>query len=148
MTFLSVDHKPNDYIERTRIENAGGVVKYDRVDGDLAVSRAFGDFQWKRRSDLKPTEQRVTLQFIYFWWICLYYFYLMVQVTCFPDIMVHQRNSTDEVLLLACDGVWDVFSNEEVASLIYEILDSGETSMTFLAEEIADMALDKGRLHI
>lgn len=42
--------------------------------------------------------------------------------------------------------MWDVFTNEEVASLIYEILESGEVSMKLLAEEIADLALDKGNM--
>lgn len=121
--FLSVDHKPYDHNERLRIERAGGTVQYDRVDGDLAVSRALGDFHWKQRNDLKPSQQKVT---------------------CYPEIKVHKRSASDEVLLLACDGVWDVFTNEEVASLIYEILESGETSMKLLAEEIADLALDKG----
>lgn len=122
--YLSLDHKPYDSVEKTRIINAGGTVQYDRVDGDLAVSRAFGDFQWKARADLSPQEQRVT---------------------CNPDITVHERSSKDEVLILACDGVWDVFSNEEAAALVYEVLESGETSMTLLAEEIADMALERGK---
>lgn len=57
--FLSVDHKPYDHNERLRIERAGGTVQYDRVDGDLAVSRALGDFHWKQRSDLRPSQQKV-----------------------------------------------------------------------------------------
>jgi hypothetical protein len=43
---MSVDHKPNSKEERTRIEQAGGVVVWAgtwRVAGVLAVSRAFGD---------------------------------------------------------------------------------------------------------
>ena len=56
---LSYDHKPNLELERKRIENAGGSVQWKRVDGDLAVSRAFGDFQYKTRPDLPPEEQKV-----------------------------------------------------------------------------------------
>lgn len=44
---LSEDHKPDGEIERKRIESAGGTVHCKRVDGDLAVSRALGDFQYK-----------------------------------------------------------------------------------------------------
>jgi len=57
--FLSEDHKPYNATERSRIEKAGGYVQYDRVDGDLAVSRAFGDFQYKRKDDNFPEEQKV-----------------------------------------------------------------------------------------
>ncbi len=41
------DHKPFNNEERDRIEAAGGHVFMRRVDGDLAVSRALGDFQYK-----------------------------------------------------------------------------------------------------
>jgi protein phosphatase 1B len=57
---MSEDHKPYDEIERNRIELAGGRVQWKRVDGDLAVSRALGDFQYKNRSDLGPTAQKVS----------------------------------------------------------------------------------------
>lgn len=40
---LSHDHKPTDPIERDRIVAAGGMVQIGRVDGQLALSRAFGD---------------------------------------------------------------------------------------------------------
>lgn len=56
---LSEDHKPYDEGERKRIEAAGGCVQWKRVDGDLAVSRAFGDFQYKTRADLPAEQQKV-----------------------------------------------------------------------------------------
>ena len=34
----------------------------DRVDGGLAVSRALGDFDYKQRSDLPPTKQKVSVE--------------------------------------------------------------------------------------
>lgn len=40
---LSFDHKPEDDLERTRIEKAGGKVTADgRVNGGLNLSRAIG----------------------------------------------------------------------------------------------------------
>ena len=58
---LSDDHKPYDEGERKRIEAAGGCVQWKRVDGDLAVSRAFGDFQYKTRPDLPDEQQKVSV---------------------------------------------------------------------------------------
>lgn len=40
---MSVDHKPEDDLERNRIEKAGGKVTADgRVNGGLNLSRAIG----------------------------------------------------------------------------------------------------------
>lgn len=53
---LSYDHKPNDEIESKRIRAAGHSVMMDRVDGSLALSRAFGDLEYKDRNDLDAKE--------------------------------------------------------------------------------------------
>jgi len=45
---LSQDHKPNREDEAQRIRDAGGFVINGRVMGELAVSRAFGDVDFKR----------------------------------------------------------------------------------------------------
>lgn len=60
---LSHDHKPNDEKERKRIYEAGGFVQYNRVNGNLALSRALGDFTFKRRTDKRAEEQVVTCKF-------------------------------------------------------------------------------------
>ena len=41
---LSYDHKPTDSTEMNRIVKANHHVSQARVDGALALSRAFGDF--------------------------------------------------------------------------------------------------------
>lgn len=57
---LSRDHKPTLKDERKRIEEAGGFVEYKRVNGNLALSRALGDFIFKRNDRKSPQEQIVT----------------------------------------------------------------------------------------
>ncbi|ETO04772.1 protein phosphatase [Reticulomyxa filosa] len=47
VTQLSVEHKPTDSNERKRIEDAKGWVAFGRVMGILAVSRSFGDKDFK-----------------------------------------------------------------------------------------------------
>ena len=49
---LSTDHKPMDVKERERIEAAGGFVEFNRVNGNLALSRALGDFVFKMNEQL------------------------------------------------------------------------------------------------
>jgi len=120
---MSIDHKPYDDEERRRIEEAGGTVQWKRVDGDLAVSRALGDFQYKNRPDLPADKQKVS---------------------CVPEIRVWERKPTDEVLLLACDGLWDVMSNEEAIEELRAIFQSGESNAMLVAEEMIDVALEKG----
>lgn len=56
---LSVDHKPNNESESKRIIEGGGWVQFNRVNGNLALSRALGDFVFKR-ANKKPEEQIVT----------------------------------------------------------------------------------------
>lgn len=68
---LSEDHKPQHPAEEKRILASGHCVDDDRVDGNLALSRAIGDFQYKDSAVLSPEEQAVT---------------------CNPDITERERN--------------------------------------------------------
>lgn len=119
---MSYDHKPFNNAERMRIESAGGTVQFNRVDGDLAVSRAFGDFQYKTSPELPAEKQKVSPE---------------------PDFITHDRVSADEFLLLACDGLFDVMSNAEATAFGRQILEEGETSIILMAEEMLDIALEK-----
>lgn len=91
---LTEDHKPSNPEEKKRIEEAGDFVFVDRVNGELAMSRALGDFRYKSNAELRPEQH---------------------SVICYPDVSVYVRTgSNDSILVLACDGVWDVMSNNEV----------------------------------
>jgi serine/threonine protein phosphatase PrpC len=54
--FLSKDHKPDLPEEKNRIEKAGGFVSDGRVNGNLNLSRALGDLEYKQDKKLKPEE--------------------------------------------------------------------------------------------
>lgn len=112
---LSHDHKPENPDERARIEKHGGTVLNNRVNGNLAVSRGFGDF------DLKP------------------------MVSCEPEFEVRLRNHfEDQYVIIACDGLWDVFDNEGATAEIRKIIAEGETNVSLISEEIVDQAFLKG----
>lgn len=79
-----------------------------RVNGDLAVSRALGDFVYKNSPALPPEKQ---------------------QVSCEPDIFVYERkHAEDQFIVLACDGIWDVMSNEECAAFIMGVSQGAGTA--------------------
>ena len=121
---LSFDHKPMNIAEHSRIKNAGGAVSMRRIDGDLAVSRGLGDFQFKQRDDLPPEKQKVS---------------------SIPDVTIYPRNfEKDEFIVIACDGIWDVVSNDECVELVQQILNEGERNMGKLSEEMLDICLRKG----
>lgn len=101
---LSYDHKPSNYGEKKRIVAAGGWVEYNRVNGNLALSRALGDFIFKKNQRVRPEEQIVT---------------------AFPDVEVKLVTPDWEFIVLACDGIWDVMTNEEVVEFVRMRIGSG-----------------------
>uniref|UniRef100_A0A5F9CIH6 Integrin-linked kinase-associated serine/threonine phosphatase 2C n=1 Tax=Oryctolagus cuniculus TaxID=9986 RepID=A0A5F9CIH6_RABIT len=91
---LSKEHNPTQYEERMRIQKAGGNVRDGRVLGVLEVSRSIGDGQYKRCG-----------------------------VTSVPDIRRCQLTPNDRFILLACDGLFKVFTPEEAVNFILSCLE-------------------------
>lgn len=117
---MSNDHKPTLDSERSRIENAGGYVSWGRVNGNLALSRAIGDFEFKRTFDL-PVEKQI--------------------VTAFPEVL--EKNITeaeDEFLVLACDGIWDCLSSQDVVDIVRRSVANGK-ELKDICEDLMDRCL-------
>lgn len=105
---LSEDHKPTHPSEKLRITKAGGFVHGGRVNGVLALSRAFGDFPFKDPS-LKPENQ---------------------VISCVPDVLHVELTPQDEFVIIACDGVWDMMSNDKAVEFVRnEVADHGDISL-------------------
>lgn len=100
-TPLSFDHKPDDAEEKARIEAAGGSVSSNRVNGRLAMSRAVGDHSYKADKGLPYDKQLVT---------------------CVPDVRIAPLQEAGvpmyDYLIVACDGIFDVLSNDELCQLV------------------------------
>ena len=112
-----------------------------RVNGSLAVSRALGDFEYKNVEGKGPTEQLgVCLNNIFSIFIK---FLSKFSVSPEPEFYVKVRDeSSDQFLVLACDGVWDVMSNEDICNFIthrMKVQDSLET----ICNEVIDTCLYK-----
>lgn len=106
---MSIDHEPNT--ERGSIEDRGGFVSnmpgdVARVNGQLAVSRAFGDKNLKShlRSD--------------------------------PDVTNADVDADTDLLILASDGLWKVMSNQEAVDIAIKIRDSQKAAKQLAAEAL------------
>lgn len=120
-SFSTQDHKPGDDKERSRVESAGGMIADDRVNGDLASARSFGDFRYKLDTSLPPSRQ---------------------QITVLPDVTILDRKASDQFLILACDGIWDVMTNLECTRYVLTAMKKG-LSLGAICEMILDECLRK-----
>ncbi|CAG9322807.1 ARX1_1 [Blepharisma stoltei] len=116
---MSHDHKPDNEIEFNRITNAKGWVQGGRVMGNLNLSRCIGDLEYKKNDGLPPCGQ---------------------MLTSFPDIAVYEITPDCDFLVLACDGIWDMLTNQNCVNLIYEGMRNNKT-INVIAEEILDQCL-------
>ena len=121
---LSVDAKPSREDESKRIRDAGGFVINNRVMGELAVSRAFGDSEFKKgiqsiigqdelmKGDENDGEKN----------------WDQPLVIAEPEIQMVTVNESDQFVLLACDGLYDVFTNDEIVSFVLvQLREHGDT---------------------
>lgn len=77
----------------------------DRINGNLAVARAIGDY------------------------------YLAPWVICEPVVSQYAFEEGDDAfILLCCDGVWDVIGDVEACSIILSVLKEGGSSFEACAK--------------
>lgn len=118
---LTLDHKPNWPVERKRITQLGGKIYLDGDDyriKDLSVSRAFGDV------DSIP------------------------YVTHLPDIYKYVVDNHDQFIILGCDGLWDVLTNQQAINYVLDniVNKKGECNdkRKNIAKNLAEYAIKKG----
>lgn len=112
---LSVDHEPDR--ERKDIEDRGGfVTKFPgdvaRVDGQLAVARAFGD---KTIKDHLSSEPHVTVEMI---------------------------DDDTEFVILASDGIWHVMNNQEAVDCVKDVKEARAAAKALIEEALKRNSTD------
>jgi protein phosphatase len=117
---LADDHKPENPEEAARIRAAGGTVENNRVNGNLAMSRAMGDFVYKEQPTRGLDEQ---------------------QVTAIPDVKTAARQPDDQFLIICCDGIFDVLTNQDLCTLVSELIEKRGGGV-LSAEQLADVSTD------
>lgn len=118
---MSEDHKPLNKDESSRITKAGGFIEFGRVNGNLALSRAIGDFEFKQNTALEAEAQIVT---------------------ALPDVKCVKITDKTEFLVLACDGIWDCLKSQQVVSFIRKNLQENK-SLQKACEDLMDRCLAK-----
>jgi serine/threonine protein phosphatase PrpC len=108
---LTTDHKATADAERALVEGKGGAIEDGRVQGTCAVTRAFGDHGLKQFMSCEPFTTVTNLE-----------------------------GGGFSCLVLACDGVWDVMSDEEAIELVTDASLEPDEAATQLVQE----ALRKG----
>ncbi|KAI0305767.1 protein serine/threonine phosphatase 2C [Multifurca ochricompacta] len=101
---LTYDHKGTDKQEAKRIMDSGGFVMSGRVNGVLAVTRSLGDSSMKEFVVGAPYTTETLL------------------------------TEDDELLILACDGIWDVLDDQAACELVRAISDPQEAAKTLVQE--------------
>lgn len=106
---LSRDHNCRDANEVERVRSAGGVILNSRVNGTLAVTRAIGNISTKPTISGSPYTSEVEL------------------------------TDKDEFFVLACDGLWDVCTDQRAADIVRRL-----GCPALAAKALITHALDKG----
>ncbi|KAH8582585.1 PP2C-like phosphatase [Cryptosporidium sp. chipmunk genotype I] len=119
---LTKDHRiKSNFEERERVKIEGGTFDDEGyLSGNLAVSRAFGN--WDVHSGMK-----------------------LQGLSSIPEIYVHNITHEDEFLLIACDGIFESFMDQEAISLIRRALvENNDPNVA--AEKLASAALQRQAL--
>ncbi|GAA0167066.1 protein phosphatase [Lithospermum erythrorhizon] len=94
-TQLTEDHRPDSNKEKKRVEESGGFIEDGYLNGELGVTRALGDWFLKYPNGEKSSP-----------------------LISEPDVFEFMLSDDDEFLIIACDGLWDVLSNQEAVNIV------------------------------
>nr|ACU24040.1 unknown [Glycine max] len=88
---MSKDHRPNCINERTRVESLGGFIDDGYLNGQLGVTRALGDWHIEGMKEMSERGGPLSAE---------------------PELKLMTLTKEDEFLIIASDGIWDVFSSQ------------------------------------
>ena len=90
-----------------------------RVNGGLNLSRALGDHAYKQNVNLPPQEQ---------------------MISALPDVRhITIEPEKDEFMVLACDGIWNFMSSQDVVQFIRTRLTQNYEKLSKICEEVQNI---------
>lgn len=123
---LSYDHRAGDPNESARILACGGSITNNRVNGMLAVTRSLGDGYMKSLVSGKPYTTRTVLSQLY--------------ESGSSSKEGAKGGNEDKFLILACDGLWDVCSDQGAVDFILQRLDPAHSGFRKYTTELLNQA--------
>ncbi|KDO33005.1 hypothetical protein SPRG_02696 [Saprolegnia parasitica CBS 223.65] len=124
---LSNDHKPSRPDEAQRIRDTGGFIIHGRIMGELAVSRAFGDCEFKTydthgsQSSLRLEDEFGVEQPV----VNPNEILKGPLVIATPEVTTSDVTDEEDFLLLGSDGLFDVFEDQEAVDFVTTQLRKG-----------------------
>lgn len=128
---LTTEHNTYNQVEVDRIikehpyNESNTVIKMERLLGQLAPLRAFGDFRYKWSKQIMTD---VVVK--YFGALSLpQNYYTPPYLTAKPEVIYHRLTPRDKFLVIASDGLWDIISPLQVIRLVGEHM-SGKVTLS------------------
>ena len=167
---LTSDHKPSRPDEAARVRAAGGFILHKRVMGELAITRAFGDKSFKMgikamleeeadeltrglseseqardlTAPLVSAEPEIASMVSQIDDNALYRRLPIRELTysiSSPNLAPQVLGHGDEFLLLACDGLFDVFRSQDAIALARQELIAHRGEPAEVARIVSDQAI-------
>lgn len=122
-TKLTNEHNSDNVAEVRRIlgehpaNERDSVIRGDRLLGQLAPLRAFGDFRYKWPSE---TLKKAFTDDGYYTQAVPHNYFTPPYLTACPEITHHLLTPRDRFMVIASDGLWDMMSPMQVVKLVGE----------------------------
>lgn len=121
---MSLDHKPDLFIEKNRIYKAGGWVSEGRIKGNLNLSRSLGDLEYKTNKALSQKDQMITAH---------------------PDLVIEKYTDDCDFIIIGCDGIWDCLTNQEACDYVKERINTMKLSK--IVENMMDSIIASDKMN-
>jgi len=138
---LTSDHKPSRPDEAARVRAAGGFILHKRVMGELAITRAFGDKSFKMGIKAMLEEEADNTSGSAINEAEIAKDLTAPLVSSEPEIASMVLSHNDEFLLLACDGLFDVFRSQDAIALARQELIAHRGEPAEVARILSDQAI-------
>lgn len=119
---MSNDHRPCCPTERLRIESLGGSVDDGYLNGLLGVTRALGDWHLEGMKEMSGGGGPLSAE---------------------PELKLVTLNKEDEFLIIASDGIWEVFTSQNAIDFARRRLQE-HNDVKLCCKQVVEEAIKRG----